>query len=88
MSEIKDGGPAFPRTGGQVAGPNAPEWVPPQEGMSRHDWFRGHAMALAHADYAKGVSDRDLKEMFGGRSGLTRYEIIAGIASLYADAML
>ncbi|AZO29321.1 hypothetical protein [Mesorhizobium sp. M1B.F.Ca.ET.045.04.1.1] len=50
MSARNDGGQAFPRTGGEVPGPNSPEWVQPQEGMSLRDWFAGQALfgLLAH----------------------------------------
>ena len=36
MSEINDGGPAFPRDGGEAVG---------TDGMSLRDWFAGQALA-------------------------------------------
>lgn len=49
-----DGGPAFPRTGGEVPGPNAPEWVEPQTGISKLDWFAGMALiGLCQADMSE-----------------------------------
>lgn len=47
--------PAFPRTGGQVPGPNSPEWVPPQEGMTLRDYFAAHALA----GYGAYIADSD-----------------------------
>lgn len=45
MSEMKDGGPAFPRPISHDGnGPRA-ECFPSQDGMSLRDWFAGQAIA-------------------------------------------
>lgn len=78
MALVDDGGPAFPRTGGTVDGPNVPEWAPPQTGMSLRDYFAGQALAALIATYgtANGEDDHLLPWC------------AAGDAYDYADAML
>ena len=78
MSTIDDGGPAFP----------VPAHCMGVDGMSLLDWYAGQCLALAHADYQKGIHQSELKAMFGERCGLERHEIVAAIASKYAAAML
>jgi hypothetical protein len=86
-----DGGPAFAGVTKKVehGGPHGDkEQITYNEGMTLRDWFAGQALVLAHADYAKGVPEYDLKAMFGGRGGLRKEEIVAAIAARYADAMI
>lgn len=45
MSEIKDGGPAFPTDGECQVGPNRWHF----EGMTLRDWFAGNCLAGMHA---------------------------------------
>src|SRR3990167_5536065 len=42
MSDKNDGGPAFPRMGGPVEGPNTSEGVCPQEGMPLRQYAAIH----------------------------------------------
>ena len=79
--KIDNGGPAFPMIG---EGPNAPHFA---EGMSLRDWFAGQA--LANAALCTGLAkDYELRDWFGGRGGITRAEVIAKQAGIYADAMI
>ena len=52
MSELKNGGPAFPRAG--VANPDplrGPAWADdPQDGMTLLDWFAGQALGSIKND--------------------------------------
>lgn len=83
-----NGGPAFPRTGGEVAGPNSPEWVQPQSGMALRDWFAGQAIQTAFAIRQRGLRDADFDRLFGSRTNIADYEIVAALAYGLADAML
>lgn len=77
MSEqSKDGGPAFPRTGGEVPGPNAPEWVTPQAGMSLRDWFAAQALI--------GICQAEM----GETEFVVEPSTLANAAYKMADAML
>lgn len=73
MSEIKDGGPAFPRVGEGFGNPNydAP-------GMSLRDWFAGQALA--------GFCANPEARCFGGYD--ESREHVAKLAYDQADAML
>lgn len=73
MTEIKDGGPAFPRPCSGFSSPNGTEWYSPEEGMSLRDWFAG----MAVQGILSGNPDADC----------TPYEYALD-AYLYADAML
>lgn len=54
------------------------------DGMTLLDWFAGQALPLVAETYP----EWQLKEWFGGRSGLTREEIRATAAYRLAKAML
>jgi hypothetical protein len=73
-----DGGPAFPT--------NGTSHRLPEGGMKLRDWFAGQALAchLVRDTYP----EHKLKEWFGGRTGLTREEIISRAAYALADAMI
>lgn len=59
-----NGGPAFPRTGGEVPGPNTSEWVTPQQGMPLRDWFAGMALQGILAAQIHGMNDVPSKGPF------------------------
>ena len=42
---MKDGGPAFPRTGNDYQAGDNHKYHPGHEGMSLRDWFAGQALA-------------------------------------------
>lgn len=54
MSEQKDGGPAFPRTGEGFGNPRYDA-----QGMTLRDWFAGQALAGMLADPEVGNADSD-----------------------------
>lgn len=89
MSAISNnGGPAFPRTGGEVPGPNSPEWVPPQEGMSLRDWFAGQALAGISAELVRlALEDGVSQEVAAARIGEGAVGV-AAVAYSLADTML
>lgn len=74
--EIKDGGPAFPRTGFELSRhDNSPADCDPQPGMTLRDWLAGQALA--------GICANPREDY----SGTTRNEK-ADEAYRQADAML
>ena len=76
MTMKHDGGPAFP----QMETEEDSFATIIHGGMSLRDWFASQSLALASADYDRGIPEYDLKAMFGGRNGLTRFEIVAAQA--------
>lgn len=78
MSEIKDGGPAFP------TGDNPDSRLMPEPGMSLRDYFAAKAMvALINNEFcAQGINEI----VASGKA--TRDDLIAAVAYTQADAML
>lgn len=86
MSNINDGGPAFPIAGEQWD-QDGMEYRPIIEpGMSLRDWFAGQALPCI--DPAN-VKDYELRRLFGEmKNNVTGPEIAAAMAYEVADAML
>jgi len=74
MSELNDGGPAFPRPSGEARDGNGNSfWPPGHPGMTLRDWFAGQALA-GMFDFKTAETEED--------------DYLANIAYKIADAMI
>lgn len=76
-----DGGVAFPVS---IPGCGDNGW----QGMSLRDYFATAFIPAAVEKHRLGLKEYELRQLFGGRGGITGQEIIAAIAYELADAMI
>lgn len=74
MTEINDGGAAFPCEGGDLSG------LRPDPGMTLRDWFAGQIAGHLAASTGIGAVVKE--------TGKTATELVAKASYRYADAML
>jgi hypothetical protein len=87
MSKSNDGGQAFPSEFYETEHGDQVRTFAGCPGMSLRDYFA--ARALANPSLCSGTAhEYELRAWFGGRSGITKQEIVAAQAYLFADAML
>jgi hypothetical protein len=79
MSNINDGGPAFPCTTTEIHPLRDVPYEVPNPGMTLRDWFAGQAMAAIIAK---------IPAAYGKRTDFHTYKSVALGAYDYADAML
>lgn len=89
MSEIKDGGPAFPVTDMQLASPkDLKEMAAMARGMTLRDYFAAKAMPLAFQYWRECTNGVDGNFVFSRTEDEGEMDLIAADCYQMADAML